>query len=132
MNQGNSAQFRRDDGVWQDGGLLIHFPGRSRWVAIFLAFQSQAWYTDDVTGHRLERAQDERGEGTVRVAAALVNPAGGEPEAETVTLINAAPDPVDLTGWRIAGRLKPTCPMPARTLAAGATSVVEVIDGCSW
>jgi uncharacterized protein YukJ len=129
MNQGNSAQFRRDDGVWQDGGLLIHFPGRSRWVAIFLAFQSQAWHTDDVTGHRLERAQDQRGEGAVRVAAALVNSAGGEPEAETVTLINAAPDPVDLTGWRIADRLKHTCPILDRTLAAGETSVVGMTDG---
>jgi uncharacterized protein YukJ len=24
MNQGNSQQFRGDDGVWQDGGLLLH------------------------------------------------------------------------------------------------------------
>jgi uncharacterized protein YukJ len=24
MNQGNSAAFRRDDGVWQDGGFLLH------------------------------------------------------------------------------------------------------------
>ena len=25
MNQGNSDRFRRDDGVWQDGGLLLRF-----------------------------------------------------------------------------------------------------------
>ncbi|WP_431912472.1 DUF2278 family protein [Nonomuraea jabiensis] len=31
MNQGNSGRFRSDDGVWQDGGLLLHFPGASRW-----------------------------------------------------------------------------------------------------
>ena len=36
MNQGNSAEFRRDDGVWQDGGLVLHFPAspagsRSSW-----------------------------------------------------------------------------------------------------
>ena len=47
--------------MWQDGGLIIHFPplrepdGTERfpeqWVGIFLAFQSQAWHTDDVTGH---------------------------------------------------------------------------------
>ena len=53
MNQGNSARFRGDDGVWQDGGLLLHFPGESRWVGIFLAFQSQAWHTDDTTGHAI-------------------------------------------------------------------------------
>ena len=56
MNQGNSAQFRRDDGVWQDGGLLIHFGTESRWVAIFLAFQSQSWHTDDTTGHAIDGA----------------------------------------------------------------------------
>ena len=26
MNQGNSRRFSGDDGVWQDGGLLVHFP----------------------------------------------------------------------------------------------------------
>jgi uncharacterized protein YukJ len=28
MHQGNSQQFRRDDGVWQDGGLLLHYPAQ--------------------------------------------------------------------------------------------------------
>jgi uncharacterized protein YukJ len=51
MNQGNSGRFRGDDGVWQDGALLIRFPAEERWVGLFLAFQSQAWQTDDVTGH---------------------------------------------------------------------------------
>ena len=51
MNQGNSARFRGDDGVWQDGGLLIHLG--DRWIGIFLAFQSQAWHTDDKTGHTI-------------------------------------------------------------------------------
>ena len=32
MNQGNSKQFRGDDGVWQDGGLLFEFPGEARSV----------------------------------------------------------------------------------------------------
>jgi uncharacterized protein YukJ len=53
MNQGNSQQFRRDDGVWQDGGLLLHYPAQEQWVAIFLAFQSQAWHTDHQTGHAI-------------------------------------------------------------------------------
>ena len=33
--------------------MLLHFPGESRWVGIFLAFQSQAWHTDDSTGHAI-------------------------------------------------------------------------------
>jgi uncharacterized protein YukJ len=42
--------------VWQDGALL-HFPCDDHWAAVFLALQSQAWHTDDVTGHALEGGQ---------------------------------------------------------------------------
>jgi len=52
-NQGNSDAWKRDDGVYQDGGLIIHLPDEARWVAIFLAFQSQCFHTDDTTGHRI-------------------------------------------------------------------------------
>jgi uncharacterized protein YukJ len=129
MNQGNSGQFRRDDGVWQDGAMLIHYPAEPRWVGIFLAFQSQAWHTDDVTGHAIGAvapAPQATSPG-VRIVAALVNPVGPAPERETVLLLNALPDPVDVTGWRISDRLKRTCPVPAGTLAAGAT--LEVVIG---
>ncbi len=51
MNQGNAGSFVNDDGVWQDGGLLIHFQSPDHWVALFLAFQSQCFQTDDTTGH---------------------------------------------------------------------------------
>ena len=54
MNQGNSSRWRSDDGPWQDGGLLIHFAKENRWTGIFLAFQSQSFYTDDRTGHQIE------------------------------------------------------------------------------
>lgn len=82
MNQGNSRRFSGDDGVWQDGGLLIHFPAQSRWVGIFLAFQSQSWHTDDTTGHTLEGTDGSRpdpGSQPVRVVAALVNPVARRP-----------------------------------------------------
>jgi uncharacterized protein YukJ len=51
MNQGNSGSYKRDDGVWQDGALLFRFG--EVWSAVFLAFQSQSWHTDDRTGHTL-------------------------------------------------------------------------------
>lgn len=130
MNQGNSARFRGDDGVWQDGGLLLHFPAEDRWVGIFLAFQSQAWHTDDVTGHAIADRPEPAEEGAaVRIIAAMVNPIGPAPERETVTLINASPQPVDLTGWRIADRMKQTCSLPAGPLAAGATLNVTLNGG---
>lgn len=131
MNQGNNGRFRHDDGVWQDGGMLLHLSAESRWVAIFLAFQSQAWHTDDTTGHAIDTTQPPPQHGTepARIVAALINPIGAAPEAETITLINASPTPIDLTGWRIADRSKRTCPVPAGPLPAGATLVMTPADG---
>ena len=54
-NQGNLRQFHHDDGVWQDGGLFVGAPHQT-WTAIFLRFQSQAWRTDDHTGHAVNRS----------------------------------------------------------------------------
>jgi uncharacterized protein YukJ len=53
MNQGNDDLFARDDGVWQDGALMIHFRLERRWVAFFLAYQSQSWQTSERTGRRI-------------------------------------------------------------------------------
>jgi uncharacterized protein YukJ len=50
QNQGNTREFRRDDGVWQDGGLIVSRPGKD-FAAIFLRFHTQAWRTDDSSGH---------------------------------------------------------------------------------
>jgi uncharacterized protein YukJ len=130
MNQGNIGRFRADDGVWQDGGLLLRFPGESRWVAVFLAFQSQAWHTDDVTGHAITPAPPRPipGDARVRIVAALVNPAGPAPEAETVTLLNASPEPVELAGWRLIDRWQRALTLPAAGLAAGAALSLPVGD----
>jgi len=116
MNQGNSAAFRKDDGVWQDGALLLSFPSTGQWVGVFLAFQSQAWHTDDVTGHAITAGPET--EKTVRIIAAMVNPEGGEPEEEWVALLNPTPRDIDLTGWTIADRAKARCPLSG-TIAAG-------------
>ncbi|GAQ58263.1 DUF2278 family protein [Streptomyces acidiscabies] len=138
MNQGNSKRFQKDDGVWQDGGLLIHFPdgtgeaGKDRWVGIFLAFQSQAWHTDDVTGHALKDTDGTRPEpGTqpVRIVGALVNPRGPAPEPEQVTLLNASPAPVDLTGWHLVDRVGNTTPVPPGPITAGAALQVPLQGG---
>jgi hypothetical protein len=112
MNQGNSQRFRQDDGVWQDGGLLLHYPAQDQWVGIFLAFQSQAWHTDDRTGHAI--AEQPETDHIVRIVAALVNAPGPAPEVETVTLLNtrnpgrsgtawcgAALVRVDVSRWRV-------------------------------
>jgi uncharacterized protein YukJ len=131
MNQGNDSGHAGDDGVWQDGGLLLHFPSVSRWIAIFLAFQSQSWHTDDTTGHTLPgtptRPTDPADTGAMRIVAAMANPAGGAPERETALLLNASPAPVDLSGYKLADRMKNTSPVVSDgPLAPGATLEVPI------
>jgi hypothetical protein len=133
MNQGNVERFKRDDGVWQDGGLLLRLNGR--WIGIFLAFQSQAWHTDDVTGHAIAAPVPvpvpvpETNGTAVRIVAAMINPIGGAPERESVLLLNASPRAVDLTGWTLADRLKQTCAVPPGVLPAGQTLSIRVTNG---
>jgi len=115
-NQGNSDAWRRDNGVYQDGGLIIHLPDEARWVAIVLAFQSQCFHTDDVTGHRIPEAcgggttsEDEPTvvrDKDVRIIAALINPEGHDYGIESVTLLNTTPDSLDLDDWAIVDKTK--------------------------
>jgi len=45
MNQGNSGKWKKDNGTWQDGCLMIEYSG-NKWFAVFLTFQSQTFSTD--------------------------------------------------------------------------------------
>jgi uncharacterized protein YukJ len=117
MNQGNSGSFTRDDGVWQDGALLFRFG--DEWSAVFLAFQSQSWHTDDRTGHTIPGPTPTR-RAAVRLIAALV-----DAEQPSVTLLNASPAPVELTGWSLADAAKNRHPLTG-TLPSGATEQVGV------
>jgi uncharacterized protein YukJ len=47
MNQGNPVNNHGgDNGVWQDGALMIHLPSKGTWTAVFIAFQTESWATD--------------------------------------------------------------------------------------
>lgn len=120
MNQGSSGKFQKDNGIYQDGGLIIHFPQRNQWVAAFFAFQSQSIHTDDVKGNPLPGVPGQPvptvpvppsenvplPDKQVRIVAALLNPSGDDVGKETVTLINTCPETIDLNGWAIADSLK--------------------------
>jgi uncharacterized protein YukJ len=137
MNQANVGQFVRDDGVYQDGALLLHFPTPEQWVAIFLKFQSQTWHTDDATGHQIADAPvpDPGGDpapdppprapdGAVRVVAALAN-AVRSPETEFVTLLNTTAGDIGLAGWKLVDRDRHTMALDG-TIAAGETRRVQL------
>lgn len=125
MNQANVGEFVRDDGVYQDGALLLHFPAQEQWVAIFLKFQSQTWHSDDTTGHQIpDGPPDGAADGAVRIVAALVN-AVESPEAEFVTLLNTTARAIDLAGWKLVDRDKHTMGL-AGTVAAGETLRVQL------
>ena len=118
MNQSNVGQFVGDDGVWQDGGVMVHFPTQGQWVGIFLKFQSQGWHTDDKTGHTIGGTPPDvppdipfppgppplpttdDPQGLVRIVAALVNSVKS-PEVEIVTLLNTSPREISLQGWSL-------------------------------
>ncbi|WP_163999968.1 DUF2278 family protein [Pyxidicoccus caerfyrddinensis] len=124
MNQGNDPSFAEQDGVYQDGGVLIHLPATQQWVGIFLKFQSQSWHTDDRTGHTLDGTIPVTHDGAVRIIAALVNDTR-TPERETITLLNTSPDPVSLDGWALVDKNKHKQPLSG-DLPPGATRLLPV------
>jgi uncharacterized protein YukJ len=48
MNQGNPPHNHdQDNGIFQDGAILVNLPAMNTWLAVFIAFQTQIWDTDD-------------------------------------------------------------------------------------
>lgn len=116
MNQGNPpGSFDKDNGVFQDGGLLIYYPSLDRWTAILLAFQTQfntlnpaTLHTDDQTGHRItgDTKVDTSLDGDVVIVAALVNPKGNEAGNEKIILVNTTDEAISLDGWKLVDRTR--------------------------
>jgi uncharacterized protein YukJ len=125
MNQGNQGNFKKYNGVWQDGGIVIHYPDEDRFTGIFLAFASQAVHTDEQSGDGLPGSRnlaqlitgspggdDVTVEDDMRVAivAALVNPVGGENQPgatgrpEMVYLLNRTTTGISLKGWSLLNK----------------------------
>jgi len=67
MNQGNGAGYRKDNGVFQDGGLVFDYPNGKR-QAFFFAFQSQTFATDDKTGNALDDRKPKKGKSPRRAS----------------------------------------------------------------
>jgi uncharacterized protein YukJ len=148
MNQGDlTGDHDQEDGVYQDGGLIFYDSVQDRHIAYFTKFQSQSWHTNDQTGHAISGSGEEIPPGTghgqpgngggnpmdpghdpdleVRIVAALVNPVGPAPEAETVTLLNTLGQNVDLAGWALMDKQKQKMPLTGN-MQPGATRLFPV------
>ena len=64
-------------------------------------------------------------QGDVRIVAALVNPIGPGPEAETVTILNRTAEEISLDGWSLADRNKRKQALSG-SISAGAAQVVAL------
>ncbi|GFF49899.1 uncharacterized protein YukJ [Aspergillus udagawae] len=101
MNQGNIGKFRHDDGVFQDGGLLIHYKDTGQWTGVFLAFASQAVHTDNETGHAIppltwgEFLPKELTENSVGIKEAFIK------KQKSVSLANFTSHKVSLASWKL-------------------------------
>ena len=112
LNQGNQeGKYFNDNGIYQDGGLIFHYASKNRWAAVFTAFQSQSFHTDDATGHPIadiDESKKRQPENItpVRIIAAMVNPIGEDVGKEFVILLNKSSKAIDLSGWQIADQLE--------------------------
>ncbi|KAJ5753535.1 uncharacterized protein N7511_007688 [Penicillium nucicola] len=112
MNQGNIGRFQRDDGIFQDGGLLINYPRSGKWVGIFIGFASQSAHTDDDTGHAIGsetwidylRSTGRRKdliENSLHIDEALVNSSDSKMRRRSVTISNSTEHTMPLSAWKI-------------------------------
>ncbi|KAF7589130.1 hypothetical protein BBP40_004735 [Aspergillus hancockii] len=152
MNQGGRGQWSKENGVWQDGGLLIDFG--NHWTGVFMGFASQAVHTDDSTGHPIpssgyltwndffnpdvsqgKRTETDLYDTPVVISQAFVRPPGpgshpGCPRA-SVTLTSRRAHALDLDGWKVQNKDGCTASLaPDIKLLAGGSQIYE-LDNCS-
>ena len=116
MNQGNAPhEHDEDNGVFNDGGLILHFP--DHFVGLFFRFKTQ-WLPTDPHGNRIPGVSKEIVPGAtpddtgdthpafpaVYIERALVNPVEEDPGKEVVVIGNTTLTAVDLTGWSIVDK----------------------------
>jgi uncharacterized protein YukJ len=143
MNQGNAPhEHDEDNGVFNDGGLILHFP--DHFVGLFFRFKTQ-WLPTDPHGNRIpgvskeilpgmtpEDAEDTDGSHpafpAVYIERALVNPVGEDPGKEVVVIGNTTLTTADLTGWSIVDKNNMVDVLSGVLLPPGG-SVLVVLSG---
>ncbi|GAB1190910.1 hypothetical protein BDV32DRAFT_83271 [Aspergillus pseudonomiae] len=120
MNQGSPKKWKNDNGIYQDGGILLDFG--DHWKGVFIGFASQAVHTDaegqptplhgylswnellnpEIPGEQRQRRDVH--DRTVTISEAMIRHHGSDPTTKSdsiVTLTNRADAPVILNGWSV-------------------------------
>jgi uncharacterized protein YukJ len=115
MAQGDSNDINlrlHENGVWHDGACFVWDEHARRMSAIFLAFQAQAWHTNDngdhlygVTGAEAPAYDFEKSDGTLVAppprAASLTSVHRGPDGACSIVVTNMGATAIDLSGWAV-------------------------------
>jgi uncharacterized protein YukJ len=123
-------QHVHENGTWHDGACFIWDEGARRMTGAFLAFQSQAWHTNDngdviygITGAEAPLYDFSDGPGAPlplpQRAVELTSVHRAPDGAAILILANMTNAPIDLTGWTIIAEAEKTIPLPGGALLPG-------------
>ena len=143
MTQGDPKaidQHVHENGTWHDGACFIWDAQSKRMTGAFLAFQTQAWHTNDngeviygATGCEAPLYDFSNGLGKplpLPIRAAELTSVHRAPDGTGAAIVaNMTNAPIDLGGWTILAQAEKTIPLPAASLAPGQPLSVALEPG---
>jgi uncharacterized protein YukJ len=120
----------RENGIWHDGACFIWDDSAKRMTGAFLAFQTQAWHTNDngdviygVTGAEAPSYDFSNGLGEPlpqpKRAAELTSLHRAADGTGAVVLANMTDAAIDLTGWKVLANAEGSVPLRGGALGPG-------------
>jgi uncharacterized protein YukJ len=133
-------QHVRENGIWHDGACFIWDEQAKRMTGAFLAFQTQAWHTNDngdviygATGSEAPLYDFSNGLGAPlplpQRAAELTSLHRAPDGTGALVVTNMTNAPVDLAGWTILAEATKSLPLPAGALLPGQPLSVPLAAG---
>ena len=143
MAQGDPQAINQrihENGVWHDGACFIFDRHGGRMTGAFLAFQTQAWHTNDegdliygTTGSEAPLYDFSNGADTplpMPTRAAELTSLHRAPDGTGAVIVaNMTNAPIDLTGWTIFAEAMKRLPLPEAPLLPGAPLSVALAAG---
>lgn len=143
MTQGDPLVIDRrlhENGAWHDGACFIWDERDRRMTGIFLAFQTQAWHTDDngqpvagVTGSEPPAYDFATGPGAplplLRRAAEITSAHRAPDRTGALVVTNMSASPLDLGGWSILINGETVVALPSASLTPAQAVSVTVGAG---